>query len=83
MQVPFGEWLPDLPDHLNKGATVATNVFPAAVSYKPFKTSQQKSNALDGQCFGAFSTKDNNANVYTFAGTKSKLYKLSGETFQM
>ena len=45
MQVPFGEWLPDLPDHLNKGATVATNVFPAAVSYKPFKTSQVKSNA--------------------------------------
>ena len=81
MQVPFGEWLPDIPDHLNKGATTATNVFPAAVSYKPFKTSQQKSNALDSQCFGAFSTKDNSANVYTFAGTKSKLYKLSGETF--
>ena len=81
MQVPFGEWLPDIPDHLNKGATTATNVFPAAVSYKPFKASQQKSNALDSQCFGAFSTKDNSANVYTFAGTKSKLYKLSGETF--
>jgi len=81
MQIPFGEWLPDIPDHLNKGATTATNVFPAAVSYKPFKTSQQKSNALDSQCFGAFSTKDNSANVYTFAGTKSKLYKLSGETF--
>jgi len=81
MQVPFGEWLPDIPDHLNKGATTATNVFPAAVSYKPFKASQQKSNALDSQCFGGFSTKDNSANVYTFAGTKSKLYKLSGETF--
>ncbi len=81
MQVPFGEWLPDIPDHLNKGATTATNVFPAAVSYKPFKASQQKSNALDSQCFGAFSTKDNDGNVYTFAGTKSKLYKLSGETF--
>ena len=81
MQVPFGEWLPDLPDHLNKGATTATNVFPAAVSYKPFKTSVTKSNALDGQCFGAFSTKDNDGNVYTFAGDPTKLYKLSNDTF--
>ena len=47
MQIPFGEWLPDLPDHLKKGATTATNVFPSAVSYKPFKTSTVKSNALD------------------------------------
>ena len=81
MQIPFGEWLPDLPDHLNKGATTATNVFPAAVSYKPFKTSVTKSNALDGQCFGAFSTKDNDGNVYTFAGDPTKLYKLSNDTF--
>ena len=29
MQLPFGEWLPDQPDHLNPGATVATNVYHA------------------------------------------------------
>ena len=33
MQVPFGEWLPDQPDHLKKGANVATNVYYAPVSY--------------------------------------------------
>ena len=36
MQLPFGEWLPDQPDHLNPGATVATNVYHAP-SYKPVK----------------------------------------------
>jgi hypothetical protein len=37
MQLPFGEWLPDQPDHLNPGATVATNVYHAQSSYKPVK----------------------------------------------
>ena len=36
MQIPFGEWLPDQPPHLNPGATVATNVYYAVNSYKPF-----------------------------------------------
>ena len=27
MQIPFGEWLPDQPKHLNPGANVATNVY--------------------------------------------------------
>ena len=38
MQLPFGEWLPDQPEHLNPGATVATNVYHAASSYKPVKS---------------------------------------------
>ena len=29
MQVPFGEWLPDQPEHLKPGANVATNVYHA------------------------------------------------------
>ena len=29
--------LPDQPDHLNPGATVATNVYHAQTSYKPVK----------------------------------------------
>ena len=38
MQVPFGEWLPDLPDHMNHGATQAKNVYPAVNSYRPWKS---------------------------------------------
>jgi len=33
MQLPFGEWLPDQPDHLNPGSTVATNVYHAQLQF--------------------------------------------------
>ena len=36
MQVPFGEWLPDQPEHLKPGANVATNVYHALNTYKRF-----------------------------------------------
>ena len=36
MQIPFGEWLPDQPEHGMKGANVATNVYHALGSYKRF-----------------------------------------------
>ena len=36
MQIPFGEWQPDQPEHGMKGATVATNVYHALGSYKRF-----------------------------------------------
>ena len=37
MQLPFAEWMPDLPDHMNPGSTQAKNVFPAVNSYRPWK----------------------------------------------
>ena len=36
MQVPFGEWLPDQPEHLKPGANVATNVYHTLNTYKRF-----------------------------------------------
>ena len=36
MQIPFGEWLPDQPEHNNPGANVANNVYYALNSYKRF-----------------------------------------------
>ena len=54
MQLPFGEWLPDLPDHMNPGSTQAKNVFPAVNSYRPFKNiSVTSSNATDARTQGA------------------------------
>ena len=38
--VPFGSWLPDLPDYANPGATVAKNVVPAVNNYGPLKALQ-------------------------------------------
>ena len=83
MQLPFGEWLPDQPDHLNPGATVATNVYHAQSSYKPVKglvayggTSNVTKNAK-----GAGSFRDNTNTVFTFVGTKNNIYKLTSGTF--
>ena len=83
MQIPFGEWLPDQPDHLNPGATVATNVYHAQSSYKPVKglvayggTSNVTQNAK-----GAGSFRDNTNTVFTFVATKDTLYKLTSGTF--
>ena len=56
MQVPFGEWLPDLPDHMNPGSTQAKNVYPAVNSYRPWKNiTTATANALDNRCQGAAS----------------------------
>ena len=83
MQLPFGEWLPDQPDHLNPGATVATNVYHAQSSYKPVKglvaysgTSNVTQNAK-----GAGSFRDNTNTVFTFVATKETIYKLTSGTF--
>jgi hypothetical protein len=37
MPVSFGEWLPDLPDFQNPGATEAKNVYADALGYNPFQ----------------------------------------------
>ena len=83
MQLPFGEWLPDQPEHLNPGSTVATNVYFAATSYKPVKglvpytgTSNITKNAK-----GAGSFRDNNNTVFTFVATKDTIYQLAGGVF--
>ena len=50
MQVPFGEWLPDLPDHVNPGSTQAKNVYPAVNSYRPWRAIVNASgNGLDAK----------------------------------
>ena len=83
MQLPFGEWLPDQPEHNNPGATIATNVYHAQSSYKPVKglvaysgTSNVTQNAK-----GAGSFRDNTNTVFTFVGTKDNIYKLTSGTF--
>ena len=71
MQLPFGEWLPDQPDHLNPGATVATNVYHAQTSYKPVKGLVAYSGAsnVTQNAKGAGSFRDNTNTVFTFVAT--------------
>ena len=82
MQLPFGEWLPDQPDHLNPGATVATNVYHAQKSYKPVKgLVAYSSNNIAKNAKGAGSFRDNTNTVYTFVATKTDIFQLDGGTF--
>ena len=82
MQVPFGEWLPDLPDHVNPGATQAKNVFPAVNSYRPFNSiSNTSSNALTARGQGGRAFKSDSGVVTIFAGDATKLYRLISNAF--
>ena len=82
MQLPFAEWTPDLPDHMNPGATEATNVFPAVNSYRPFNDiAVTSSNALTARCQGARAFKSDSGVVSIFAGDATKLYKLTSNAF--
>jgi len=82
MQLPFGEWLPDLPDHVNPGSTQALNVFPAVNSYRPFKKiTATSSNATTARCQGAKAFKSDSGVVSIFAGDATKLYKLTSNSF--
>ena len=83
MQVPFGEWLPDQPDHNKQGANVATNVYHAANTYKRFPSlvsySGSSTVAKDSRAAGSF--RDNSNTVYNFVSTKDTLYSLASGTF--
>lgn len=81
-QVPFGELLPDMGNFQSgAGAFVVSNCLPYGDKYKPLESLASISNALGSYCKGAFSYRDAAGNVTVFAGTKTKLYKLSGMSF--
>ena len=82
MQVPFGEWLPDQPEHLKKGANVATNVYHAANTYKRFPSLVAYStNNIGKNAKGAGSFRDNSNNIYNFVATKTDIHQLASGTF--
>ena len=56
VQVPFGEWTPDLPDLDNPGLTVCRNAIPVAGAYRPSKDLTGVSlNALNTRALGGIS----------------------------
>ena len=82
MQIPFGEWLPDQPDHKTQGATVANNVYHAMTSYKRFPSLvDYSSNTTSTDSKGAGSFRDNSNTVYNFVGTRTNLYQLTSGAF--
>lgn len=79
--MPFGEWLPDLPDFANPGAIEAKNVIPSRTSYQPFPGLSEQTNALTGVATGAISARDISNNVYFYAGDATKLYESTDNIF--
>tara|TARA_E500000081_G_scaffold80942_1_gene82432 strand:+ start:1005 stop:2465 length:1461 start_codon:yes stop_codon:yes gene_type:complete len=82
MQIPFGEWLPDQPEHLNPGANVANNVYHAQKSYKRFPSLvAYSSNNIGKNSTGAGSFRDNSNAVFNFVATKTDIYQLASGAF--
>ena len=83
MQIPFGEWLPDQPEHGMKGANVATNVYHALGSYKRFPSlvSYSGTSTTIKDAHGAGSFRDNSNAVFNFVATEDTLYSLTAGSF--
>ena len=82
MQIPFGEWLPDQPKHLNPGANVATNVYYALNSYKRFPSLvSYSSNNIGADARGGGSFRNNAGSVFNFVAKNTDIYQLDGGTF--
>ena len=85
MMIPFGEWKPDAPD-LGAHSTVCKNVLPRDDHYTQMLGTSVFSNNLEGSSstvrpHGAFSARDIDGTVYNFAGNNTKLFLLSGTTW--
>ncbi len=79
MLLPIADYAPDLPPNNASGASAnVVNLFPRTKeSWGPVGTlSNYSSNGLSGQCLGAITAVDTNANNYLFAGDATKLYQL-------
>jgi hypothetical protein len=82
MQLPFGEWLPDQPNHLKQGANIAKNVYHAKQSYKPVKSLvPYSSNTILSTCLGAGSFRDGASSVFNFASSQDTIYQLTSGAF--
>lgn len=81
MIMKFGEYLPDQPDFMNFGVTIAKNVIPGTASYEQFLGPSVYSNALSNRCQGAYSTKNSTGITNNFAGDQSKLYLCSSASY--
>ena len=76
--VPFGEWLPDLPEYENPGAIIARNVIPQLKSYRGLNSLSSFTNALNNVCLGTFWAQAADGTVFNFAGDINDLYELTG-----
>lgn len=76
--IPFGEWLPDLPDVATPGLTEAKNVIATDASYRPLNSHVGRGDALAARCQGAYTASLATGDTLVYAGTAGALYKRVG-----
>jgi hypothetical protein len=83
VDIPLGEWLPDLPNVNNPGALEALNVISLNGVYAPFLQHEAQVNgALPDTCKGAASVTLTSGVTQLYAGTVNGLYtRLAGSPF--
>lgn len=81
-RVDFGAWLPDQPAIGGPYLVDAKNVLPLAQGYGPLAGLTETTSALTAQCRGLFGARDDNQASRLYAGDSTKLYQLSGTTWQ-
>jgi hypothetical protein len=80
LEIPFGEWLPDLPARNNPGALIARNVIPEIASYRALNGLASFTTALASVCLGSTWARSATNTVFNFAGDADALYRLDGGT---
>lgn len=77
--MPFGAWRPDMGTYRNDGNLVmAKNVLLEGTDYVPFKSLSEQTDALPSDVIGGARFQTPRGAQYIFAGTKTKLYLLTG-----
>lgn len=91
MKIPFGDWLPDLPDLDNPGLIKCQGVFPQATSYIPVPkwtsitgditplNAISGDGGLAGVNFGMIDVADSEGTVFIYLGDKTKLYEVRAD----
>jgi hypothetical protein len=73
----IGDWRPDVADYQQQYSKTITNVVARGDGYGPMRTFQAYADALPAACRGAFVAYNLDGTVSIFAGTATKLYKMS------
>src|SRR6266516_4718880 len=79
--LPFGEYRPDVADYEGAHTKNILNVLPRGDGYGPMPDISALTQALAATCRGAFVARLTDGTVNIFAGTSTKLYKLSNTDY--
>ncbi|MBA9063133.1 hypothetical protein GGQ91_002521 [Methylobacterium fujisawaense] len=80
MKISFGAWAPDVASNDASVAAVARNVFPRPDGYGPVPAPNPVTQPLPEECRGSIAVQAPDGSWVAFAGTTTKLYRLSPVT---